>query len=110
MDDVYVNAGDDYDTNLYPATEYQKSDEEKVADGNKAASYPVMTDNYVWFSEQVAKARDISNIQVNVQQIAGTKVERKVSIEAQVMAYQMLAELLEEKANEYKDFAPDEDA
>lgn len=104
-DDIYVNAGDSYDTGTqyYDVPAEQKEEEIKEA-AIKAASYPILGDVADWFEAQINQCESIENIQFDVTTIQGITVDRKISVEAQVLAYRMLRQLLDDKYQEFKDF------
>jgi hypothetical protein len=109
--DIYLNDGDTYQNGIYypDAPEAQTA---KIADEEaiKAASYPVLGKVHSWFKEQIDKSPNITNIQMTALTVNGVKYERNVSIEAQALAFQLMQQLLIEKAAEFKDFAEENDA
>lgn len=108
-DDLYPNDGADFDGMLYPDTEPKVSEEEKVETANMAASYPVLADINEWFEQQIAECDSLDNIQIEAIEIKGVKVNKTISIEAQLYALQLLKGLLKDKQEEFKDFKKDEE-
>lgn len=107
-DDIYTHDGETYTNGAY----YPKKPEDQVVEDDKtdaviAQSYPVIKDVADWFQREIAAASDIHNIQVSVMTMNGFKYSRTVSVEAQVLAYQLLQEKLAEKFQEFEMFAKD---
>jgi hypothetical protein len=103
-DDIYPNDGSAFDTAAYAAEPEERIADEVAHASMKAASYPILGDVAGWFEEQLAQCDSIDNIQFDLTVIAGMPVERKLSVEAQVLAYRMLKELLNDKYREFEDF------
>lgn len=103
-DDLYVNAGDDFgaDTAYYPEAPTERREAEATEAAIKAASYPILGDVADWFEEQIKNCDTLQNIQFDIQTINGIQVDRKMSVEVQVLAYAMLAQLLTDKYQEFK--------
>lgn len=110
-DDVYVNAGDSYDAPgaYYPDAPEGQSERINEAKAIKSASYPVLPKLAQWFDDQVKSCDNLNNIQVDALTVNGVKYQRTVSVEAQVLAYRLLRDLLSTKAHEFKQFAEAED-
>lgn len=109
--DIYVNAGDDYGVggDYYPGTpegQDKKIQEEKAPE---LMSLPIMPAVAKWFRDQAANAPDIANIETKSLTINGVKYSRTVSIEGQVLAYQLLQELLIGKAKDFEKFMGEDD-
>jgi hypothetical protein len=103
--DLYLRDGADYQNGVYyPEAPIAQVEEEQKAIGIKASSYPVMDDVANWFKEAIADCDSISNIETSIQTLNGVKYSRTISIEGQVFAYQLLKELLQDKANEFQEF------
>jgi hypothetical protein len=102
--DLYQNSGDSYDTTFHADMPQERIEEEVKAAAVKAASYPILGDVADWFDEQIKACDSVDNINFDIQTIGGVSVDRKLSVEAQVLAYRMLKELLNEKYQEFKDF------
>lgn len=104
-DDLYKNAGDTYDTGTqyFEEPEEQKREQAEKA-AIKAASYPILGDVADWFEEQIKQCDSIDNIQFDLQTIQGMTVDRKLSVEVQVLAYRMLKELMTDKFSQFQDF------
>lgn len=107
-DDIYpgVNEGNGL---YYPQTPAKEKQEQAAEAAKEAANYPVIAEVYEWFDEQIKNCPDIRNIQIDATTINGVKYERNVHVEAQVLAYQLLQTLLEEKRDEFKEFAKEQD-
>lgn len=105
-DDIAVGASADenFSTLYEPGT--PEGQAERIAQENaaKAQSYPVLGDIFDWFDDQIKRCPNISNIVTDSQEINGVTYARQVSIEAQVLAYQLLQSLLEEKRDEFREF------
>lgn len=95
-DDIYVNAGDSFDTTYYPDPKVNEEIEEteQVKQGNRAASYPVMDEVADWFKREVEEAPDIFNIDP----------DNGFSIEAQVYGLQLYQKKMIEKAHEFDEW------
>jgi hypothetical protein len=110
--DIYVNPGitDVLGGAYYPGEPEERKAAEKDQAAPVAASYPIMEDVAEWFKQQIASCDDMHNIQVSKMTIGGTVYERSISVEAQVLAYQLLKEKLTDKFNTFKDFSKETDA
>lgn len=103
--DLYLRDGADYQNGIYyPDAPEEQVEEEQKAIGVKASSYPVMDDVADWFKTAISECDSVSNIEVATMTMNGVKYSRSVSVEAQVLAYQLLKELLQDKANEFQEF------
>lgn len=103
-DELYTNDGQSFADEYFDVPEERKEAEKSEA-AEKAASYPALQSIEAWFKEQIALCDSIDNIQTRVAEINGVKVESKISIEAQVYAYQLLKQLLTDKHSQYQEFA-----
>lgn len=103
-DNLYPNAGDDYNTAYYPAPPAEQTEEIAASQAIKAASYPILPSIGEWFENQINECDNIHNIQVTSITINGIKYSRDISVQAQVLAYQLLKEKLQEKYDEFKDY------
>jgi hypothetical protein len=109
-DDVYLNAGDSYDApGVYYPKQAEPTEEELQARAAMVQSYPIMASVYEWFEMQIDGADSIQNIKMQSMTVNGVKYSREVSIEAQVLAFQLLKDMLIEKQAEFKTFAPESD-
>lgn len=106
-DDIYVNAGDSYDTTYYPAPPVERVEEEQAEKAIRAASYPIMDSLADWWKDMISSCDDIHNISVTEMTINDVKYSRTISIEAQVLAYQLLKEKLIEKYDMFQGFGKD---
>lgn len=108
-DMVYMNDGDSFQNGIYypdaPEEQTTKINEEQSA---KAGSYPILPKLHKWFEDQIKDCDNMHNIQVSKMTINGVSYGRTVSVEAQVLAYQLLKEKLTEKAHEFDDFAEEQ--
>jgi hypothetical protein len=79
---------------------------ERIAEENaaKASSYPILGEIHQWFDAQIADCPNITNIVTDAMTVNGATYTREVSIEAQVLAFQLLQKLLEEKRDEFKEY------
>lgn len=104
-DDIYLNDGATYTNGVYypeePAEQVEEAAKQKAA---VASSYPIMHDVAEWFKDAIADSRDLTNIDLNKTEINGVAVSLNVSIEAQVFAYHLLANALEDKSKEFEEF------
>ena len=110
-DDVYTRSGETYDS----TASYAKEPDEQVEEKDQrnaiiAGSYPIMDDVADWFRTQIAASTDIHNVEVTTMTVNGVKYSRKISVEAQVLAFQLLKQLLESKLQEFSGFGKDPDA
>jgi hypothetical protein len=106
MDDqLYLRDGE-FETNgvIYAEEDRDIVEERAKQDGVLAASYPIMKDVADWFQECISECDSLTNIEMVAQTVNGVKYERTVSIEAQVLAYQLLKQLLEDKKNSWGEF------
>lgn len=110
MDDVPMTDGESFQNGIYyPEQPVERTNDEVSEAAIKAASYPVMGAVADWFIDAVAECDNLDNIQLRAMTINGVKVGRTVSIEAQILAYQLLKELLMDKSNEFAQFATERD-
>jgi hypothetical protein len=103
-DDLYVNAGDSYDTTYYPEEDMAVREAEVSQKALQAASFPILGDVAEWFEYQIKGCDNLDNIQFDRQNINGISVDRKLSVEAQVLAYRLLKELLSDKYDQFREF------
>lgn len=108
--DMYPNDGDSFQAGIY-YPEAPKEQTEAIAAESAAASvsFPIMAEVLDWFNRQVEKAGDINQIETKRLTINGVTYGRTVSIEAQVLAQQLLKEMLAEKAHEWERFSEEQD-
>lgn len=95
----YPNDGQAYSSDPSIQTEAEQADIARVA-----SATPMLDDLISWFDVQIRSADSLMNIETTKLTINGVKYERSVSIEAQVLANQILKGLLESKKSEYIDF------
>lgn len=112
MDPVYPNDGDQMGVFQPPVPDERKAHELKanVRKDRLARSYPVLDDLIDWFDGQIKAIDSIGNIETTALTVNGTKYESKVSIPAQVLAYQLLKSKLEEVKTGFKDFKEEHDS
>lgn len=104
-DDIYLRDGETYTNGVYyPDVPEAQVEEETKQKAVVASSYPIMDDVANWFDTAIAEAKDLSNIDLTVTEINGVKVTMAVSAEAQVLAYQLLAQALQDKKGEFAEF------
>lgn len=104
-DDIYLASADEnVDTTYYPEEDREQKEKAIETAGITAASYPIMPAIYAWFDEQAKECGNIHNVKTSSLTINGVKVSRTVSVEAQVFAYQLLEELLQDKASKFRSF------
>lgn len=110
--DIYVNPGqtESLGGDYYPGVPAERTEAEQAEAAPIAGSYPIMEDVAKWFEAQIAECDDMHNIQTSKLTVNGAVFERTVSVEAQVLAYQLLKEKLQAKFNTFKAFAEDPDA
>lgn len=105
MDDLYLRDGETYTNGTYYPKEPEEQVEEAVKQkGTVAASYPIMGDIAQFFQDAIADSSDLRNIDLNKTEINGVSVTVNVSAEAQLLAYQLLGQLLQDKAKEFDEF------
>lgn len=102
-DDLYLNTGESFEA-YYPKEDTERKEKETKKAGAKAASYPILSDLAEWFEEAVKDCDNLDNIQTQTITMNGNAYERTVSIEAQVLAYQLLKQKLQEKYLEFQEF------
>jgi len=106
-DDIYVNDGESYNTAYYPEVPTEQAEAEAQQKALIATAYPIMDDIADWFADSIASCDNMHNIEMKQITINGAKYTRNASIEGQVLAYQMLKDLLQEKATEFAEFGKD---
>jgi hypothetical protein len=105
MDDLYLRDGETYTNGVYyPDVPEAQVEEEVKQKGIIASSYPVMDSVADWFDQAITDAQDLSNIDLTITEINGVKVTMAVSAEAQVLAYQLLTQALQDKKAEFAEF------
>ena len=101
-DDIYLTSGESYvGGDYYPEAPEEQVEKERVSVGIVKASYPIIDDVAAWFDTQIDASNQISNIQMTSLTINGVKYDRTISIEAQALAYQLLHDLLVDKAKDW---------
>lgn len=70
-------------------------------------SYPILQDIIDWFEKEIALADSIDNIETKT--LSGVKYSRTVSVEAQVLAQQLLKGKLQESQTRFIRFKEDND-
>lgn len=104
-DDLYLRDGETYTNGVYyPELPQEQVEAEVKQKGILASSYPVMNDIADWFDTAIKDAQDLSNIDLTITEINGVKVTMAVSAEAQVLAYQLLTQALQDKKAEFAEF------
>lgn len=104
-DDLYLRDGADYTNGIYyPETPTEQVEEEAKEKAVIASSYPVMDDVAEWFQEAIKECDSITNIDMNKVTIGEVTYSRATSVEGQVLAYQLLKQLLSDKAAEFGEF------
>jgi hypothetical protein len=105
-DDIYISSSED--DSYLPDYNPKPPEEQTVAiaeeNAAKASSYPILSDIADWFEDQISKSPDITNIAISSKTIGNITYRREIHVEAQVLAYQMLKDLLSDKYEEYKEF------
>jgi hypothetical protein len=97
-DDVYVNDGSSYDNGeYYPQPDKDQVVAEREEAAVTSANYPIMGSVADWFAAAIKSCDSVDNI----------KLESKVPVEAQLLAYQHLKKLLSAKALEWDEFVPE---
>lgn len=107
--DIYVNDGESFADQgaYYPQIPTEQKEAELKEKAITAASYPVMADVAEWFKQAILDADDIHNIEITRLTQDGVTYSRVVSIEAQVLAFQLYKEKMQEKFDEFKQFTED---
>ena len=100
-DDLYLASADDASTAYYPQEDDNQKSEEAKNNGVIAASYPILPELAKWFEEQIAACDNIGNIQIDSMEFNGHKFSRKASIEGQVLANQLLKEMLVTRSRDF---------
>jgi hypothetical protein len=105
MDDLYLRDGETYTNGVYyPDVPEAQVEEETKQKGILASSYPVMDSVADWFDSAIADAQDLTNIDLTMTEINGVQVTMNVSAAAQVLAYQLLTQALQDKKAEFAEF------
>lgn len=105
-DDIYLNDGETYTPPgvYYPKTENPATDAELQTQAAIAQSLPIMGEVAAWFEQEIQNCDNIHNIQVTSLTVNGVKYGRDISVEAQVLAFQLLKEMLQNKARDFESF------
>lgn len=105
FDDLYLRDGATETNGIYyPEKPEEQVEAEVKQKGTIASSYPIMGDVADWFKEAIADSNDLNHVDFTKTEINGVAVSMNVSVEAQVLAYQMLGQLLTDKAKEFDEF------
>lgn len=102
--DDYASGSDAWDNTFVPEESMAREEAAREESRSFAAAPEVLAANGEWFATAVADCDSIDNIQIKEMLVNGVTYSRKVSIEAQVLAYQLLKIKLSEKAAEYQRF------
>lgn len=109
-DDVYVNSGESYVGGAYyPGEPEERKEIEQQQAAERTGPIEVLQGIYNWFDQQIKDCDNIHNIEVNEMTVNGVKFSRKVSVEAQVLALQLLKERFVEKRDEFKQYGEGEE-
>lgn len=103
-DDSYTSDGQQMNGIYYPETSTEGEIELAAEQGKLSASFPVLDDLIDWFDAEIAKCDSIDNIQVTSLTINGVKYSRDVSVEGQILAYQLLKGLMHDKKVTFENF------
>jgi hypothetical protein len=105
-DDIYVNAGDDMAPNgvFYPGEPAEQKQEEREQHAKIAQSLPIMDDVADWFRDAIIECDNLDNIKIDELVIDGITYRRQISVEAQILAHQLLKSLLGQKLLEFDEF------
>lgn len=109
-DDLYLNAGDDFQAGIYyPSEDEEAKKEEAEQKAVQASSYPIMDDVADWFREQIEECDHLENISIDSMTINGVNYSRKISVEAQLLAFQLLKTGFTDKLTEFQEFGKNRD-
>jgi hypothetical protein len=105
-DDIMVRDGDDYTNSVYaPKKPTQRVEAEQEFNAILQTSKLILPDVSHWFEAQIIAADSLSNVKIDDMTVNGVSYSRTVSVEAQVLAQQLLKQALQAKHNEFKRFA-----
>jgi hypothetical protein len=105
----YVGDGGSLSTDWQPIGPTEQQEAEQSQKAVQASSYPIMDEVAKWFDNAIHDASGLDNIKIDELTINGVKYSRTVSVEAQVLAYQLLEQLLTQKRAEWAEFGKDDD-
>ncbi len=102
--------GEAFDTSSYAELPEDRKQKERDESGIKAASYPVLPKIADWFEQAIKDCNNLDNITLgSTMEKNGVVYDQRTSVQAQILAYRLLKELLVEKYDEFKDFQEDLD-
>jgi hypothetical protein len=100
------------DSGAYPDYQPEEPQERKQAEREAtsaiATSYPIMDDVKQWFTDSIIDFDSIDSIQMEAITVNGVLYDRKVSIEAQLLAQKLCKQKFIDKAQAWGDFEPEE--
>lgn len=101
---LYPRDGQSYDNadNYFDEPQERKEDEREETN-EENYTVPFLTKIHAWFDDEIAAADSIENIKVESVTINGVVYSSAVSIEAQVLAFRLLKQKLQEKKDEFPD-------
>lgn len=107
-DDLMPNDGEAFTNSVsYPDIPEERVEEEAAEAAVIAASYPILPKLADWFEKQMEQAGSLQNIETKSLTISGVKYTRTVSVEAQVLAYQLLHEMLAQVYHDFQEWQED---
>lgn len=108
-DDLYFASAEDAgtDNTYYPEEDAERTEDEQNEKVIITSSYPILPDLAHWFEKEIADCDSLDNIQVDSLTLGNATYSRSISIEAQVLAYQLLKAKLTEASHRFKDVAKD---
>jgi len=96
--------GESFDNTYYPEPPIEQQEAEQAEKGKKAASYPVLPEIAEWFQNRIKACDTIDNIQITTTTVNGVGYDRNMHVEAQILAYQLLKQLLEQEYHKWQEF------
>ncbi len=99
---LYPNDGDTMGTYYQPEIPEEQLEAEEEDRKLRNAANPILDHLIEWFQDQIDAADSTDNIELDTLEVNGVKYERKTSIEAQILAYRLLKQMLSEKQGEFK--------
>lgn len=99
-DNLYPNDGDQMGI-YFPGEPLERKQARELEDSLLNKSLPVLDEVIEWFEDAIEEANSVDGIQTSTMSVNGVKYSRSVSVEAQVLAQQLLKQKLLDKQSKF---------
>lgn len=97
VDSLYPRDGQEFEGDSYFDQPAERTEIEREEKNAEYESVPFLKSIHTWFDENIASADSIDNIDMQSATINGVTYHPPTSTDAQILAYKMFKQLLEEK-------------